>query len=231
MNTRRAFTLAEVLITLGIIGVVAALTMPSIIEKHQKRVTAAQLKKSYSLLNQALQRSIAENGDVSTWDYENIYASNIGEKYFLPYMHVVGKKFKYEARNSSDTYRFDYTNNNYAYPLADGTVISFANFFPGNGYDWSMNYALYLIIDVNGKKGPNRAGRDVFSFTLPTERSNAKNRKLNTIQPDYYYVDNVKTAAHSCTPKGVSTYAYTGRGCTLWIMQDGWEIKDDYPWW
>jgi len=222
--------LAEVLITLGIIGVVAALTMPSIIEKHQKRVTVAQLKKSYSLLNQALQRSIAENGDVSTWDYA-LSQTEFPEKYFLPYMHVVGKKINHRTRNSSDTYSFDYWPSGYGYPLADGTLIRFASFLPGNSYDWSMNYALYILIDVNGKKGPNRAGRDVFSFTLPTERSKAKNRKLNTIQPDYYYVDNVKTAAHSCTPKGVSTDAYTGRGCTLWIMQDGWEIKDDYPWW
>lgn len=39
------FTLAEVLITLGIIGVVAALTMPSLIAEHQKNKLLQELKK------------------------------------------------------------------------------------------------------------------------------------------------------------------------------------------
>ena len=51
---RPAFTLAEVLITLGIIGVVAAMTMPSVITNYQKKQTAAQLKKAYSIVSQAL---------------------------------------------------------------------------------------------------------------------------------------------------------------------------------
>ena len=60
-----AFTLAEVLITLGIIGIVAALTMPSVIEKHQKQVTVNKLKKVYSTLSQMTIRTYADNGPVS----------------------------------------------------------------------------------------------------------------------------------------------------------------------
>ena len=58
----RAFTLAEVLITLGIIGVVAAMTLPSLMNKIQKRDTAARLKKFYSAMNQAINRSTVDNG-------------------------------------------------------------------------------------------------------------------------------------------------------------------------
>ena len=48
-----AFTLAEVLITLGIIGVVAAMTLPTLIQKYQEKVTVNKLKKMYSVLSQA----------------------------------------------------------------------------------------------------------------------------------------------------------------------------------
>lgn len=48
------FTLAEVLITLGIISVVAAMTLPSLMNKIQKRDTAARLKKFYSAMNRRL---------------------------------------------------------------------------------------------------------------------------------------------------------------------------------
>jgi prepilin-type N-terminal cleavage/methylation domain-containing protein len=48
------FTLAEVLITLGIIGIVAALTMPSLMANYQKKAAATRLKQTYSMLNQAL---------------------------------------------------------------------------------------------------------------------------------------------------------------------------------
>ena len=51
---KNGFTLAEVLITLGVIGIVAALTMPSLIANYQKQVTISKLKKIYSILGQQI---------------------------------------------------------------------------------------------------------------------------------------------------------------------------------
>ena len=62
-----AFTLAEVLITLGIIGIVAAMTLPSIIEKHQKIVTANKLKKFYTVMEQAIMQDEVHNEDIKYW--------------------------------------------------------------------------------------------------------------------------------------------------------------------
>ena len=53
---KKAFTLAEVLITLGVIGVVAAMTMPSLVANYQKKVWVNQLKKTVSVMNQAFQK-------------------------------------------------------------------------------------------------------------------------------------------------------------------------------
>ena len=57
---RLGFTLAEVLITLGIIGVVAAMTMPSLITKYQKQVAVEQYKKIYSILKNAELRAVLD---------------------------------------------------------------------------------------------------------------------------------------------------------------------------
>ena len=70
-NTKRdfAFTLAEVLITLGIIGVVAAMTLPTLLNKNEERVTVTKVKKFYSVMNQALLFAIKDNGYVNEWSF------------------------------------------------------------------------------------------------------------------------------------------------------------------
>ena len=76
---KSAFTLAEVLITLVIIGVIAALTVPTLIQNTQKQEYVTALKKAYSTLSQATQQIIAENGSPAAadggWaaDYDKIY--------------------------------------------------------------------------------------------------------------------------------------------------------------
>ena len=54
VSSSNGFTLAEVLITLGIIGVVAALTMPALIGNYQKKEITTRLKKTYSIVQQAI---------------------------------------------------------------------------------------------------------------------------------------------------------------------------------
>src|SRR5574344_2924173 len=63
-----AFTLAEVLITLGIIGIVAAMTIPTLITRSQQNQVITHLQKFYSTLTNALNRSTIENGDMETWN-------------------------------------------------------------------------------------------------------------------------------------------------------------------
>ncbi len=60
-----AFTLAEILITLGIIGVVAAITMPTLIGNHREKVTVTRLTQTYSLLSQAIERMIQDQSDLT----------------------------------------------------------------------------------------------------------------------------------------------------------------------
>lgn len=74
-NNKAAFTLAEVLITLVIIGIIAAITVPSLINKTNNQETVSKLEKAYSTLAQATNSIIAEEGPVKTWttSTDNIY--------------------------------------------------------------------------------------------------------------------------------------------------------------
>jgi prepilin-type N-terminal cleavage/methylation domain-containing protein len=89
---RLGFTLAEVLITLGIIGVVAALTMPTLIANYQKYVTATRLKSTFSMLSQAVNLAVADNGDQNTWTRPKNYISDTAgqkdffDKYIIKYL-------------------------------------------------------------------------------------------------------------------------------------------------
>ena len=63
MELKKGFTLSEVLITLGIVGVVASMTIPAVIRKYRENTTVAQLQKFYTTMNQALKRSELDNGE------------------------------------------------------------------------------------------------------------------------------------------------------------------------
>lgn len=94
-----AFTLAEVLITLGIIGVVAAMTLPALVSKYQKQVTVNRLKRSYTTLSQMFNMARKDYGDPNEWsfsfgDYDNgknfaVILPMVAKTYFLPYLDVI----------------------------------------------------------------------------------------------------------------------------------------------
>ena len=88
---KKAFTLAEVLITLGIIGIVAAMTMPQLLPKLEKIKTEAKLKKFYSVIGQSTNTILVENGGWSGLDY-SLTASVFFDKYYSKYIPVLKKK-------------------------------------------------------------------------------------------------------------------------------------------
>lgn len=69
-KTINGFTLAEVLITLGIIGIVASMTLPTLTAKTRKAEATARIKKFYSAMHQAIIMSEMNNGSCNNWEYE-----------------------------------------------------------------------------------------------------------------------------------------------------------------
>ena len=216
--------MAEVLITLGIIGVVAALTMPALIANHQKQQTIVKLKKVYSVISQAYEMSVNENGDSDYWNIggsDNVNLDSVKkyvQTYWLPYFKSIQEcsksgdcSYDVPARTPSGGAITLVGNNRYSIILEDGTLIAFVPFdwTEDEGQFWGSIQRFY--IDLNGAKGPNVAGKDVFILQLSNHRITG-----------YCYGNKVVNS--SCRSKG------NGWCCAAKIMQDGWEIKDDYPW-
>jgi len=235
MNEKKAFTLAEVLITLAIIGVVAAITIPSIVANHRKRTLETQFAKTYRTLSQAVNLAIAEHGDIDTWDWKETWTNEecdeFVKKYFVPYLNVV--KFC-TSDNSVKGCAVDGHYNclggakctaNYAkdpYPkvlLADGSMIYFilrgANRARALGFD----------VDINGHKKPNKVGRDFFTFDIFKETGEL----LPTGTVDNTVPFNEETQSYTlmseekrntdCSPEGIGWY------CAAKVVQDGFKIN------
>ncbi len=192
---RTAFTLAEVLITLGIIGVVAAMTLPTLVAKYQMKTFEVAFKKQYSVLNNTIDYLMLENGlsecylTISKNSYYanssdcNALKSGMIEKLKLT---PIKNDLRYNtnineilanggtAVNESLNEGFTYIRRFSAYLLPDGATVLFAE--EGKANDLTHNfYGICFIVDVNGKKGPNKWGYDVFWLTL-TRRDNGKVR-------------------------------------------------------
>lgn len=167
-----AFTLAEVLITLGVIGVVAAITIPGLITTYKAHQLHAQFLKSYSTVQQAFKQMEADDVSLDPSDY----GSNTGEKYyevFARYLKPAKLCFRsnlkfpcynYEApdipyKNLTGTRNLNYDNfDDGQIALLDGTLLLIES--PDYRYTW-------VFVDLNGSnKLPNRLGYDLFVFQL-----------------------------------------------------------------
>ncbi len=186
-TTHKGFTLAEILITLGIIGVIAAITIPVLINNYQKTQYVASLKKVYTNLCQVIQQMAMDNGTPdSVADYFG--ATTTAGQAIASRMNVVktcGTDVNEECFVKFDDY-FDGTANStihwqdnvsarYKFTTADGVSFSVgsygSNCKTNIGFDIQNSTTYYstcgwLYVDVNGAKKPNYFGRDVFGFFI-----------------------------------------------------------------
>lgn len=183
---KKGFTLSEVLITLMIIGIIASMTIPSIINTQNDKEILARLKKSYSILSQVMTISQAYNGHYTGWglvDNDDDSSQNTFDTYIGPYLNNIKRCVYTDGCWTSEKSKgFDGTNiseakssgigaNTISFILADGTFVSMDIY--GNNVESVFGVTENLIyptlvfsVDVNGDKGPNQIGRDVFMFVL-----------------------------------------------------------------
>ena len=255
-NIRRpAFTLAEVLITLGIIGVVAAMTMPVIITNYQKSQTVNRLKKAYSEISQAIRMAENEYGTLDSWDFSYITepqekVNYFAENYLFPNIKTLKRCSPSSDECWADTYTID---GNESYLMLEDTTGR-NSFIAASGY--SVFYWLHgangagdggwFWIDINGLQKPNKIGKDVFPFLMswgPHARGNydCQERKLGLFpagleckSSSFSYDELINgsgssdTAGFNC--KKGSNGSRAGGYCGALIMYEGWKIGKDYPW-
>lgn len=228
----KAFTLAEILITLGIIGVVAAITIPQLLTNFKKRETVSKVKAAYSIFSQAVQLSIQENDEPSGWDVSDV--STVAEKYLTPYMTGVSRILGDEWLDH-DYYRMrtlssqgNPETNSYLdwswnwktvplYKLQNGMIFVYSNSNDGHKM---------ITVDINGFAPPNIMGIDGFSFWIDD--------KTSTVVPAGVTLSkaaliNPKGHERACVRSQYWQY-YNGGYCAALMQKDGWSISKDYPW-
>ncbi len=221
-NETKGFTLAEVLITLGVIGIVAALTMPVLITKYQKKQAAIAVKKVYSEFSQAIKLAELDYGLLEDWPlYPSTLDSNreFVNTYISPYykgLHII-------SEGIDSTWKHG----------INGTCI---NAITSNGTIISSIYTvrtIYVLVDINGYKKPNVYGRDIFYFhtdrgkLVPSGWQDGLTREM--ILNGY----RLNGLTYSCKKKKNNVdddYTDHRHACTALLMIDGWVFKDDYPW-
>lgn len=170
------FTLAEVLITLVILGVIAAMTIPTLINKTQNQEYVSRLIKIYSTLSQGL-NSIWNNNGVAPGDYE--FLSNAD--FIDELSKVVAAQQKCDTANAclggSIGSKYKFLNNASTSGMtegktlitSDGQLFSYAtgiSKFYGIPAEDQPNVIGRLMVDVNGSKSPNKFGIDTYFFYL-----------------------------------------------------------------
>ena len=224
-NSRKiAFTLAEVLITLGIIGVVASMTIPTLMANHRKKVVETKLEKIYSVMNQAINLTNAEYGDVTNWiidcgssnsptcsinEVENWFNSTIGK-------HLETLKTG-KTKNKTDDILLIY--------LKDGSILGVTNYI----YD--------MVFYVNSDAISNKqSGKNYFLFRFnPILLSHQNNEEAQkdlkySLKPTFEPYSNYWNGTREQLIDGHSfSCAQNHAFCAKLIQYDGWKISKDYP--
>ena len=236
-SRKTAFTLAEVLITLGIIGVVAALTLPVITEKVNEIIMVNKLKKVYSVLSQAMLYTAAADGDYSSLSLQNGSIQSTEQWYrkaLKPQLHITK-----ECINTTGCWAKGVKTLNGAKPYASmgdkGIGDDIIVFRTNDGYNVSIdaysysaegrfgvklkntgNDYLVVFADVNGDKKPNLVGKDIFMFIFSPD--------IGFVPAGRNETDEVVNA--NCSSADTSNQS--GYYCFEKIVRNNWHIDKNF---
>lgn len=230
---------------MGVIGIVCAITIPTLISNNQKRITETKLKAAYTLFSNGVSMSEISNGSSAFWDY-NLSSEEYTKKYFSPYLKVImevypnDKKYYFSqiktlSRTGKICYNY-YFISKYPGPilyLANGMVVKISSVGSYGGYNNRV------IVDINGTQKPNMLGRDVFVFVMSTKPNTdlytcstngciGKTDSIGKLVPAGYGHSNQDLLIESRCGDGGGWFA--GDVCAAAIMNNNWKIPNDYPW-
>ena len=238
---KKAFSLAEVLITLGIIGVVAALTLPSVVQNYQKRSLEVATQKFYSVMSQAIKQYMADEGVDDLRGSSLLAGDDDSDEVLIAKDDEFFKKYlkaqicedgcfadNYKTLTGETSYEVGKSVDGYdmkgRYLLPDGMVVDSYSYGALGDNDTPGT----IYVDVNGRKGPNKIGYDLWSMSvfydgvIDEGTLSPECRKNN----DCKYYENAKVARNerfeSCRTGGNEYYG----GCFGHFLENG--FKFDY---
>lgn len=213
---KKGFTLAETLITLGIIGVISALTIPTLVMNYQSKVRITQLQKVYNDISNAAVAALADER-VDSLDYTYVYEDINGAMKFLEkYLKIARRCDASECLASSYSSLDGTASANISNMCGDcvltkyGSVICVPSVYAGDGYD--SHGHLSIVVDVNGKGAPNTNGRDLFQFNMYSDG----------VVGSTYTTNEYFSSGEDCLEDaGEANY---GGNCFAKVVADGWKM-------
>lgn len=222
-NDKYGFTLAEVLITLGIIGVVAAMTLPMLISNNNKTEVETRLQRVDSILNSVVKLAENDYGEPQYWD--NASSPEFLKTYFMPYLpgsSFVGESYMGNYRvytaDGNDSFTL---NGGFAsgIKLKTGEIIQISN-----GLNQASGLLQIGVLLKQNKTGKYISGKDYFTFFMDTSKG------VVDVKP---WAE--KWGVQSCNDKRdlLLEQCKTSTGhsalCLMLIECNGWKIPKDYP--
>lgn len=245
MLNNKGFTLAEVLITLGIIGVIASLTLMNLLANYKKQSSVQQLKGAYSILSQAIESSKKDHEDIPYWNFSLGTEAFVNE-YLVPYLKLTNLGAYHAPSTPGYDYFFYYLGNNtyditnqsvvlhstakaYIYGLPNGMLATIAVY-----KSHTFNIGTCVIrVDINGTTKPNMLGKDVFTFSFAENYPKLIPGASNRYAYDKYTSEELlsDSVTGGCNSGSAANWgAAPGDACSVVIMKDGWKISKEYPW-
>ena len=196
MKKRNAFTLAEILVTLGIVGVIAALTVPDLVSDYQNKTMAVKIRKFATELNEAIDLYLTDKGKSSVYtagieehlssfitSYFNIAKTCVASKHSTPNSANKDEEAifstgcfadePYYSLDQEKSESFHCPNTSYVLsssvaicPVIEIKTIGKNNFLNGGNNLTITTKSFLIYTDINGSEPPNIGGRDMFKLTI-----------------------------------------------------------------
>ena len=225
-NCHHAFTMAEVLIVLGIIGIIAALTIPNLMGMYRKSVVETSLKKFYTAVNQAILLSVHKHEAVRFWAFAPENTPESIEQWFNRYFGgffntLRAGKYKIDGKDYFTLFFED----------GSGAYLDYM------GHDW------FFCTEVKALENfEENHGRKCFKFGFYPNYSREQAPKFQKCYASYNYSDKgvepyvslltknadgtIPTGERFCTE---AKDLYTQKLYSKIIQLNGWQIPKDYP--
>lgn len=237
-----AFTLAEVIIVLGIVGIISQMVIPPLIENAQKREYVASLKKVASELDEMLLNLTVDYGCTGNLKATSLF--DVGDTNaalgaaIAPYFKITKNcgagasatgcwsNSTHQYFDGADTAGTDFdASTGYKFITTDGMSWVFSNDSGGcTTTSWGTSYLSqvcgYVYVDVNGLKKPNSYGRDIFGFYLSNGKG-AQAVAYGTINSNNGTDWWNNGSANRCSSSSTGTDRQ-GKYCTGRIIEKGW---------
>lgn len=216
---RLGFTLAEVLVTLGIIGIVSAMTVPTLMQNYQRKTYVTQLHKFYNELSQALLQYQTDRNALNLKE-AGLNSQEALETFFKQYFKVINDCGNRQTPCLAPASEYK---NIVGRGIGTGGCNGYMTVADGNsfGYGYSNDSVVvfHLYLDTNGQKGPNIAGRDIFAIYiynngLIDDSGGSNGAPLTNEERETAFNSN-------CIQSTGSTWY----GCFGKILNDNWEMN------